>query len=129
MDDITTEQVRAVRIMEDLTSATMSFAEVKAAAQGREEIPAAYIARDIHAGCHSVLRSKPKAASFTAAEIAAMAPTGILWESFGHPFPGREGFGRSRYVAAANGDLHIYGSDGAKVIIHPASRRIRVLTE
>lgn len=88
----------------------------------------AYIARDSYSGRHAVLRRKAKAASFKAAEIAAFAPTGVIWESFGHPFPGREGFGRSRYVAAPNGDLHIYASDGHLVIVHPAERVIRVLT-
>ncbi len=87
-----------------------------------------YIARDTYAGRHAVLRRNARAASFTAAEIAALAPTGIIWESFGYPFPGREGFGRSRYVAAPNGDLHIYAGDGHKVIVHPAARSIRVLT-
>lgn len=88
-----------------------------------------YIAREVgYTGRQTVIRKSPKAASFTAAEIAAMAPTGIIWESFGHPFPGKEGFGRSRYVAAPNGDLHIYATDGHLVIIHPAARRIRVLT-
>jgi hypothetical protein len=87
-----------------------------------------FIARDTYTGRWSVLRKNAKAASFTAAELAAMAPTGIIWESMGHPFPGREGFSRSRYVAAPNGDLHIYASDGHRVIIHPASRMIRVLT-
>lgn len=89
-----------------------------------------FIDRDTYSGRHSVLRDPAtvKAASFTAAELAALAPTGIIWESFGHPYPGKEGFGRSRYVATAAGDLHVYDSEGAKVIIHPAGRSIRVLT-
>lgn len=61
-----------------------------------------------------------------AAEIAALAPAGVLWESFGH-VNGRECFGHERYVAAANGDLHIYASDGSKSVIHPAARRLRFL--
>lgn len=87
-----------------------------------------YIARDTYTGRHSVLRVKATAASFTAAELAARSPSGIIWESFGHPFPGREGFARGRYVADAAGNLHVYDSDGAKEIIHPADRSIRVLT-
>lgn len=87
-----------------------------------------FIARDTYADRHTVLRSNAKAASFTAAELAAFAPEGIIWESFGYPFPGREGFSRSRYVASPEGDLHIYDSDGAKKIVHPAGRSIRVLT-
>ncbi len=90
----------------------------------------AYIARDTYTGRHSIHRpnAKVKADSFAAAELAAIAPTGVIWESFGATFPGRESFGRSRYVAAPNGDLHVYDSEGRRVIIHPADRKIRVLT-
>lgn len=90
-----------------------------------------YIARDTYTGKLAIHRpvAKVKAASFAAAELAAMAPAGVIWESFGTAFPGRESFGRSRYVAAPNGDLHIYNSAGLLTLIHPASRRIRVLTK
>jgi hypothetical protein len=90
----------------------------------------AYIARDTYVGRHSIHRpvARVKAASFTAAELAAMNPTGIIWESFGTTFPGRESFGRRRYIADAGGNLHIYDSDGARKQIHPATRTIRVLT-
>ncbi len=90
----------------------------------------AYIARDTYAGRHSIHRpvAKVKADAYTAAELAALAPTGIIWESFGATFPGRESFGRRRYVADAAGNLHIYDSDGARKQIHPAARAIRVLT-
>lgn len=93
------------------------------------EAPAC-IARDAYTGRHSIHRpnAKVRADAYTAAELAALAPTGIIWESFGATFPGRESFGRSRYVADSEGNLHIYNSDGAKVLIHPASRAIRVLT-
>jgi hypothetical protein len=64
---------------------------------------------------------------FTAAELAALAPTGVIWESFGHLRNGREGFGRSRYIADAAGNLHVYDSNGRKVIMHPAARSLRVL--
>lgn len=63
---------------------------------------------------------------FTAAELAALAPEGIIWESFGHD-RGRECFGRTRYIADAAGNLHTYASDGHKVLIHPAARALRVL--
>lgn len=89
-----------------------------------------YITRDTYTGRHSIHRpvAKVKADSFTAAGLAAMAPTGIIWESFGTTFPGRESFGRRRYVADAAGNLHFYDSDGARKQIHPAARVIRVLT-
>lgn len=89
-----------------------------------------YIARDTYVGRHSVDRriGAVQAASFTASELAAMAPTGIFWESFGHPFPGYESFTRRRYMADAAGNLHMYDGDGARKQIHPADRSIRVLT-
>ena len=89
-----------------------------------------FIARDTYAGRHTVLRhpGTVRSAVFTAAELAAMAPSGILWEAFGR-VQGCEGFGRTRYVADAEGNLHCYDSDGAKKIVHPAGRRIRVLTK
>jgi hypothetical protein len=63
---------------------------------------------------------------FTAAELAALAPEGVMWESFGHA-SGRECFGRTRYVADGAGNLHTYAADGHKVLIHPAGRPLRVL--
>lgn len=97
--------------------------------QTSTEAPA-YIARDTYAGHQSIHRpiAKVRAASYTAAELAAREPTGVMWESFGVTFPGRESFGRTRYVADASGNLHCYDSDGRKVIVHPAARAIRVLT-
>jgi len=89
-----------------------------------------YIARDTYAGRHSIHRpnAKVKAGMFEAREIADMDSEGVIWESFGATFPGRESFGRSRYVADGEGNLHIYDSEGALVIIHPADRKIRLLT-
>ena len=90
-----------------------------------------FIARDTYNGRHSIHRpvAKVKAGSFLAREIAAMASDGVIWESFGATFSGRESFGRSRYVADAAGNLYIYNSEGALVIIHPADRKIRLLTK
>ncbi len=89
-----------------------------------------YIERDTYAGRYSIHRpvAKVRADYYTAAEIAALAPTGVIWESYGTTFPGRESFGRSRYVADEAGNLHVYASDGHLVIVHPAARRLRVLT-
>ena len=89
-----------------------------------------YIARDTYVGRYSIHRpvAKVKADAYTAAELAALAPAGVIWESFGATFPGRESFGRRRYVADSAGNLHLYDSNGAKVLVHPAARRIRVLT-
>ncbi len=98
--------------------------------QTSTEAPA-YIERDTYTGRHSIHRSnaKVKVGIFTAAEVAAMAPTGIVWISFGATFPGRESFGRERYVADAEGNLHVYDSNGRKVIIHPVGRKLRLLTK
>lgn len=90
-----------------------------------------YIARDTYEGRHSIHRpvAKVKAGTFTAAEIAAMAPEGVIWNSFGATFPGRESFGRERYIADSEGNLHVYDSNGRKVIVHPAGRKLRLLTK
>ncbi len=90
-----------------------------------------YIARDAYEGRHSIHRpnGKVKAGTFLAIEIAEMASEGVIWESFGATFPGRESFGRSRYIADADGNLHVYDSNGRKIIVHPARRRLRLLTK
>jgi len=90
-----------------------------------------FIARDTYAGKYSIHRpvAKVKAGVFLASEIAEMAPEGIVWVSFGATFPGRESFGRERYVADEEGNLHVYDSNGAKVIVHPAGRKLRLLTK
>lgn len=89
-----------------------------------------YIARDTYTGRQSIHRpnAKVKAGLFEAREIAAMGHEGVIWESFGATFPGRESFGRSRYVADDEGNLHIYDSNGMLVLVHPADRKIRLLT-
>jgi hypothetical protein len=92
----------------------------------------AYIAADDFTGKHMVTITGPrkgmKIAKVTARWIAANATEGVFFDSFGHGhgFKG-EGFARNRYVATANGDLHCYDSEGAKKIVHPAERVIRIL--
>lgn len=90
-----------------------------------------HIARDTYEGRHSIHRPvvRVKAGSFKASEIAEMAPKGVIWESYGATFPGRESFGRSRYVADGEGNLHVYDSNGRKVIVHPATRSLRLLVK
>ena len=68
------------------------------------------------------------ATTMTAAQLAAEATEGTVYESFGTP-AGRkfEHFGPSRYVADAAGNLHMYNDNGGKVRIHPATRVLRVL--
>jgi hypothetical protein len=88
-----------------------------------------FIAPDTYQGKHSTFRPAAgiRPTAWKAAELAELAPSGVIWESFGH-VNGCEGFGRSRYVADEAGNLHVYDSDGAKVAIHPAGRTLRILT-
>ena len=37
-------------------------------------------------------------------------------------------FARTRFIADSEGDLHGYDSNGRKVIIHPADRKVWFLT-
>ena len=65
---------------------------------------------------------------FTAAELAGLLGTeGTFWEYHGHAHNGRPLFGRTRYVADAEGNLAVYSSEGGLVLVHPADRRIGVL--
>lgn len=66
---------------------------------------------------------------FTAAALAqVLGPEGTFWEFHGHTRSGRPLFGRTRYVADAEGNLAVYCSEGRLVIVHPAGRKIGVLT-
>lgn len=93
----------------------------------------AYTVRDPYQGkwmITPVLGDGRRASVFTAAELAEMAPNGIIWESFGTVVAaGREGFCRSRYIADADGHLHFYDSDGGKVSICPPDRGVRLLAK
>lgn len=93
--------------------------------------PAKFIAPDTYTGTYT-RRGIPagfRVAHGTAAEIAAAMPTGVMWVSFGHLRCGREGFGRTRFVADSTGALHCYASNGNRVIIHPADRELRFLAK
>lgn len=88
-----------------------------------------YTSKDEFTGSHTVRfnRRKHRVALYSAAELAAMADHGVFFESFG-TVRGAEMFGRTRYIADGEGNLHCYDSDGAKKIVHPANRVLRVLT-
>lgn len=92
---------------------------------------APFIDRDIYVG-RWTFALKPGGRNIvltmTAREVAEWASEGVIWASFGHP-RGRVGehFKRDRYVAAPNGDLWVYSSDGSLAIIHPADRVLRIL--
>lgn len=86
-----------------------------------------YIEADTYTGRHSVtLTAQTMAVTMTAAELAAEAECAAVFESVGH-VNGREHFARCRYIATPAGDLYLYAADGSLVVIHPASRPLRVL--
>lgn len=114
-------------------SARQIVAAAEAAKAEREAAEAQdaplYIERDTHTGRATVKfnPAKYRVAVYTAAELAELAPVSAIFDSFGS-IGGVEHFGRTRYVADAAGNLHCYDSDGAKKIIHPAERKLRILT-
>lgn len=87
------------------------------------------IERDTYTGRHTVWGpgKSYRVTMWGAAELARLAPEGAIFESFGH-VRGKEGFSRTRYVADTAGNLHCYDSEGTKKIIHPADRKLRILT-
>lgn len=102
--------------------------------QSEQPAAPAYIAPDTYKGRWTIaLGPNRRAAGYfavhmTAAEIAAEAAQGVLWDSFGTPRGRRyEHFGRTRYVADSEGNLHCYNADGPKSSVYPADRVIRVL--
>lgn len=91
-----------------------------------------YIESDEYQGSHTVRFNsrKHRVATYAAFELATFADasgTAVIFESYGH-VNGVERFCRTRYRADSNGNLHGYDSDGAKKIIHPFDRKLRVLT-
>jgi len=86
------------------------------------------IAPDTYTGTWTV-RGTRRSDVFTAAELAAMADGVIvLWEFVGH-VNGQPLWARTRFVGQADGSLAGYNSDGTRTIIHPADRKVRVLTK
>lgn len=69
-----------------------------------------------------------RSAVYTAGEIAAMIGDGVVWTFTGHLRDGRELWSRERFVADAGGKLHCYAANGQRVLIHPADRRLQILT-
>lgn len=87
-----------------------------------------FIERDTHEGRHW-RRGIPKGFRtdvYAAGELAALKSDGVLWEV--QTIDGRPTCFRSRYRADADGNLHLYAADGHRVIIHPATRALRILT-
>lgn len=86
------------------------------------------IAKDAYTGKHTIRFSsaKHKVITCTARALAQFSSEGAVFESFGH-VGGGECFGRTRYVADSEGNLHCYDSNGERKIIHPADRKLRIL--
>lgn len=88
-----------------------------------------WIEADDYTGRHSTARLKgTRVESWKASALAERAREGVVFASFGH-VRGREMFSRNRYVADRTGAIHLYAADGAKVIVHPASRPLRILVK
>lgn len=88
-----------------------------------------FIERDTHEGRHW-RRGIPKGFRtdvYTAGELAASKSEGVIWEV--QTIDGRPTLFRSRYRADAGGNLHLYAADGHRTIVHPAARRLRILTK
>ncbi len=85
-----------------------------------------YIDADTYAGRWYRPQGKFLTDTYTAGELAELGIT-VMWKSFGH-VNGVEMFGRDRFLADSEGNLHVYAQDGHKVIVHPFQRRLRILT-
>jgi hypothetical protein len=93
---------------------------------------AQWIAPDTYVG-KWMIRGTRRSDVFTASELATMATTMVdriivLWEFCGH-VNGKPLYVRTRFVGQADGSLAGYNSDGTVSVIHPASRKIRVITK
>lgn len=90
--------------------------------------PGSYTTEDTYRGRYTVWGpgEKYRVAVWAAGDIAKFSKEGAVFESFGK-VRGREGFGRTRYIADAEGNLHCYDRDGVRKCIHPASRKLRIL--
>lgn len=88
-----------------------------------------YIAKDTRPVRRSLAfnPTSHRVALYTAGELAAMAPEGELYVSFGH-VSGIERFSLDRYRMNENGGITVYGADGQIALSHPADRVLRVLT-
>lgn len=101
-----------------------------AAQLAQSEAPA-YLPRDTYQGKHTLRSNRVRSDVFEARELAAMAngQVIVLWESAGHMRDGVQLFCRARYMPLSDGSLVGYDWAGAREIIHPADRKIRIWTK
>jgi hypothetical protein len=90
------------------------------------------IVKDAYKGQWTVSSNKRRSDVFTAEELTRMAGRDengfiIIWKFFGH-VNGVKCYGRERGVARKDGSIAAYDSNGALSIVHPADRKIRILT-
>lgn len=89
-----------------------------------------YIAADTYTGRHTLRSNSKRSGVFTARELASMAPASgelVVWEFSGH-VRGVALYVRTRFVGQEDGSLAGYCSEGRLVVIHPADRKVCVLT-
>ncbi len=88
-----------------------------------------YIAADTYTGRHTLRSNGKRSDVFTARELAAMTPgeERPFWEFSGH-VRGVALYVRTRFVGQEDGSLAGYCSEGRLVVIHPADRKVCVLT-
>jgi hypothetical protein len=82
-------------------------------------------------GRHTLRSNRRRSDVFTAKELSAMATPGtplVVWEHSG-TVQGVNLYVRTRFIAQEDGSLIGYSADGDRTIIHPADRRIRVMTK
>lgn len=78
--------------------------------------------------CSNALRSDV----FTAAELVEAFGVGTVhevWEFSGHTHGGVALYCRTRFVGQEDGSLAGYDATGRLVIVHPADRQIRIVTQ
>lgn len=86
-----------------------------------------YLAPDTYTGLYTVgIRASTRVETWSARSLAILSGEGAIFESIGYVH-GLEKFTRSRYVADQQGNLHCYNAEGAKSIVHPADRPLRIL--
>lgn len=88
-----------------------------------------YLAPDAHTGRHSLRSNKVRSDVFSARELAEMTQgeERIFWEFSGH-VNGVALYVRIRFVGQQDGRLVGYSSEGTRIVIHPADRKVRVIT-
>jgi hypothetical protein len=92
----------------------------------------AHIARDTYTGRWTLRGDNLPSRRFTARKLASLGKVGevlVLWECAGSMPGGERLYVRTSFVPQADGSLVGYDADGARKVIHPAERVLRVRTK